>query len=250
MGLLVAVKKTVKGFSLDVSWEIGNEPAVLFGFSGSGKSLTLQLIAGLMKPDCGVIRANGSAWFDSAGHINTTPQQRSLGYVFQDLALFPHMSVRQNILFGAKGVPESETTERYREMMDAFYLNDLERKRPSEISGGQRQRVAFARALMRRPDVLLLDEPFSALDTPLRIEMRSFLKDLRSTFRVPVVLVTHDAVEAATLADSIIVYSEGTIIQRGPAAEVFGNPADDRVRRLVMGQELALSAMCAVYANK
>jgi len=238
MGLVVSVKKAVKGFTLDVSWQIGNELAVLFGFSGSGKSLTLQLIAGLLKPDSGVISASGKTYFDSSLHINAPPQQRSLGYVFQDLALFPHMTVKQNILFGAKGVPKCETTERYREMIDAFYLNDLEKKRPSEISGGQKQRVAFARALLRRPDVLLLDEPFSALDTPLRIEMRTFLKALRSTFQVPVVLVTHDASEAATLADSIIVYSEGSVIQSGTTADVFGSPKDERVERLLMGMSL------------
>jgi len=240
MGLSVCVKKLLKGFSLDVSWSIGDELAVLFGFSGSGKSLTLQLIAGLMKPDSGVITANGKTYFDSAGQINAAPQGRSLGYVFQDLALFPHMTVRQNIMFGAKGVSEHERTERYHEMIEAFYLDALENKRPSEISGGQKQRVAFARALMRRPDVLLLDEPFSALDTPLRIEMRTFLKDLRRTFQVPVVLVTHDAVEAATLADSIVVYSEGSDIQSGTVADVFGNPADERVKRLLLGQEDAL----------
>jgi len=247
MGLLVSVKKAVKGFTLDVSWKIGNELAVLFGFSGSGKSLTLQVIAGLIKPDSGIITVNDSTYFDSARHIDTAPQQRSLGYVFQDLALFPHMTVRQNILFGAKGVPERETAERYREMIDAFYLNTLEKKRPSEISGGQKQRVAFARALMRRPDVLLLDEPFSALDTPLRIEMRAFLKDLRSTFQVPVVLVTHDATEAATLADSIVVYSDGTVIQSGTAADVFGSPTDERVNRLLAGQEHTLLALCAQF---
>jgi len=245
MGLSVSVKKAVKGFALDVAWQIGNELAVLFGFSGSGKSLTLQLIAGLMKPDSGVITANGSIYFDSSRHIDATPQQRSLGYVFQDLALFPHMTVKQNILFGAKGVPKHEAIERYREMIDAFYLNDLEKKRPSEISGGQKQRVAFARALMRRPDVLLLDEPFSALDTPLRIEMRTFLKDLRNTFQVPVVLVTHDASEAATLADSIIVYSEGSVIQSGTAADVFSSPKDERVKRLLTGQEHAIQTLCA-----
>src|SRR5664279_5417992 len=102
MGLTVDVRKRVNGFALDSSWEIGNELAVLFGFSGSGKSLTLQLIAGLMKPDSGVITANGTIYFDGERHVNATPQQRSLGYVFQDLALFPHMTVRQNILFGAK----------------------------------------------------------------------------------------------------------------------------------------------------
>ena len=240
MGLSVCVNKHLKGFSLDVSWAIGDELAVLFGFSGSGKSLTLQLIAGLLKPDSGVITANEKTYFDAERHINAAPQQRSLGYVFQDLALFPHMTVRQNILFGAKGVPEDERNERYRKLTETFYVAALENKRPSEISGGQKQRVAFARALMRRPDVLLLDEPFSALDTPLRIEMRAFLKDLRKTFQVPVVLVTHDAGEAASLADSIIVYSEGSIIQSGSVSDVFGNPADERVKRLLSGQEDAL----------
>ncbi|HMK43375.1 MAG TPA: ATP-binding cassette domain-containing protein [Dissulfurispiraceae bacterium] len=243
MGLSVDIKKQLRGFALDASWSIGDELAVLFGFSGSGKSLTLQLIAGLMKPDSGMIQANGTTYFDSSRLIHLSPQQRSLGYVFQDLALFPHMSVSQNILFGAKGVGVDEKEKRYREMIEAFYLDSLQNKRPSEISGGQRQRVAFARALMRRPDVLLLDEPFSALDTPLRIEMRSFLKDLRGTFRGPVVLVTHDAGEAAALADSIIVYSEGMVIQSGKTEDVFGSPADDRVRRLLYGQEDALRAV-------
>ncbi|HMK61196.1 MAG TPA: ATP-binding cassette domain-containing protein [Dissulfurispiraceae bacterium] len=244
MGLSVCVKKRLKGFSLDVSWEIGDELAVLFGFSGSGKSLTLQLIAGLMKPDSGAIKANGSTYFDSERHINMSPQKRSLGYVFQDLALFPHMTVRQNILFGAKGVAQHEKTERYRELMEAFHVSSIENRRPSEISGGQKQRVAFARALMRRPDVLLLDEPFSALDAPLRIEMREFLKELRSNFQVPVVLVTHDAVEAASLADSIIVYSEGAVVQGGAVTKVFGNPADERVRRLLAGQENIFQSIC------
>jgi molybdate transport system ATP-binding protein len=244
MGLSVCVNKQLKGFSLDVSWAIGDELAVLFGFSGSGKSLTLQLIAGLMKPDSGVITANGTTYFDSGHHINAAPQQRSLGYVFQDLALFPHMTVRQNILFGAKGVAEDERNERYRDLIETFYVATLENKRPSEISGGQKQRVAFARALMRRPDVLLLDEPFSALDTPLRIEMRAFLKDLRKTFHVPIVLVTHDAGEAASLADSIIVYSEGSVIQSGSISDVFSNPADERVKRLLSGQEDALRTFC------
>jgi molybdate transport system ATP-binding protein len=141
-------------------------------------------------------------------------------------------------------VPENERSERYRELTETFYVAAFENKRPSEISGGQKQRVAFARALMRRPDVLLLDEPFSALDTPLRIEMRAFLKDLRKTFQVPVVLVTHDAGEAASLADSIIVYSEGSVIQSGLTTEVFNNPVDERVKRLLAGQEDTLRPFC------
>ena len=153
-----------------------NELAVLFGYSGAGKSLTLQLIAGLLKPDAGRITANGDVLFDSQKRINVPPQRRSLGYVFQDLALFPHMTVRQNIAYGATGLPRGARQERVGEMLEVFHLEDLADKPPAEISGGQKQRVALARALIRRPQALLLDEPFSALDNPLRREMRQFLK--------------------------------------------------------------------------
>jgi molybdate transport system ATP-binding protein len=217
-----------------------DELSVLFGFSGSGKSLTLQLVAGLMKPDSGVVTVNGTTYFDSDHGINIGPQKRSIGYVFQDLALFPHLTVRQNILFGARGVPGHIKAVRCREMTEAFYLNAIEDRYPSEISGGQKQRVAFARALVRRPEVLLLDEPFSSLDTPLRLEMRTFLKDLHREFQIPVIMVTHDAVEAAALADSIVVYSEGSVIERGTATDVFGSPSDERIKRLLAGQEAAL----------
>ena len=199
MGLSVCVNKQLKGFSLNVSWAIGDELAVLFGFSGSGKSLTLQLIAGLMKPDSGVITTNGKACFDSTKNIDIPPQHRSFGYVFQDLALFPHMTVKDNILYGAKGVAKDEGMARLFGMIGSFRLNDLENTFPAEISGGQKQRVAFARAMIRRPGVLLLDEPFSALDNPLRVEMRAFLLQIRKDFDIPVVLVTHDVVEANTM---------------------------------------------------
>ena len=199
MGLTVAVRKRVNGFALDSSWKIGNELAVLFGYSGAGKSLALQLIAGLMKPDSGIITTNGKACFDSTKNIDIPPQHRSFGYVFQDLALFPHMTVKDNILYGAKGVAKDEGMARLFGMIGSFRLNDLENTFPAEISGGQKQRVAFARAMIRRPDVLLLDEPFSALDNPLRVEMRAFLLQIRKDFDIPVVLVTHDVVEANTM---------------------------------------------------
>jgi molybdate transport system ATP-binding protein len=199
MGLTVAVRKRVNGFALDSSWKIGNELAVLFGYSGAGKSLTLQLIAGLMKPDSGVITINRKACFDSTKNVDIPPQHRSFGYVFQDLALFPHMTVKDNILYGAKGVAKDEGMARLFGMIGSFRLNDLENTFPAEISGGQKQRVAFARAMIRRPGVLLLDEPFSALDNPLRVEMRAFLLQIRKDFDIPVVLVTHDVVEANTM---------------------------------------------------
>ena len=199
MGLTVAVRKRVNGFALDSSWKIGNELAVLFGYSGAGKSLTLQLIAGLMKPDSGVITINRKACFDSTKNVDIPPQHRSFGYVFQNLALFPHMTVKDNILYGAKGVAKDEGMARLFGMIGSFRLNDLENTFPAEISGGQKQRVAFARAMIRRPGVLLLDEPFSALDNPLRVEMRAFLLQIRKDFDIPVVLVTHDVVEANTM---------------------------------------------------
>jgi molybdate transport system ATP-binding protein len=238
MGLAVDIKKRVNGFDLDVSWSIGNELAVLFGHSGAGKSLTLRLISGLMRPDSGVIRASGRVCFDHRQNIDVPPQQRSFGYVFQDLALFPHMTVKENILYGAKGVEKAERLERLADMMDRFRIKGTADKLPAEISGGQKQRVALARALIRRPDALLLDEPFSALDIQLRIEMRAFLKQIRMEFSVPVVLVTHDVYEAYTMADTIIVYSNGRVAQTGAPSEVFTGPHAKGVEELTAPKEI------------
>ncbi|MGC2062943.1 MAG: ATP-binding cassette domain-containing protein [Thermodesulfovibrionales bacterium] len=233
MGLQVSLKKTLNGFGLDVDWEIGNELAVLFGFSGAGKSMTLQLIAGLMKPDKGRVSIETAVYFDSSAGTDAPPQDRPFGYVFQDLALFPHMTVIANIIYGAPAVSKTEKMDRAQEMIRAFKLTGLEDRYPHEISGGQRQRVAFARALIRRPQVLLLDEPFSALDHPLRLEMRQFLRELKRDFDIPVVLVTHDLSEALTLADTMIVYSHGRIIQKGTPDAVSNKPVNDEVKRLV-----------------
>ncbi len=175
MGLSLQLRKKVDGFALEVEWAIEEELAVLFGYSGAGKTMTLQMIAGLMKPDQGSIHLGGQVLFDSRAGINVPPQDRSIGYVFQDLALFPHMTVRGNIMYGANGLGKKERREKTREMIEIFHLEGLSEKKPAEISGGQRQRVALARALIRRPKLLLLDEPFSALDHPLRLEMHQYL---------------------------------------------------------------------------
>ncbi len=233
MGLSVRLKKKVNGFGLDVACEIGNELAVLFGCSGSGKSMTLQLIAGLMRPDEGFVRSDNKTYYDSSCGIDTPSQARTFGYVFQDLALFPHMTIMRNILFGAPGAPKKEKLSQAHEMIEAFKLSGLENRYPAEISGGQKQRVAFARALIRRPEVLLLDEPFSALDQPLRTEMRHFLKGIRKRFSIPVVLVTHDFGEVACLAEKVIVYSHGKIAQTGSLEHVMKQPASPDVQMLV-----------------
>ena len=186
-----------------------------------------------MEPDEGHIQLNEQVLFDNKASINLAPQQRSFGYVFQDLALFPHMPVKDNILYGAHGLGRDEREQRTEEMIEQFMLKGLERKFPREISGGQKQRVAFARALIRRPAALLLDEPFSALDNPLRIEMQNFLLQVRRNFSIPVVLVTHDITEALTLADKLIVYVSGKVLQSGTPVEVLNAPASPDVEPLI-----------------
>ncbi len=233
MGLSVTLKKKAGVFSLDVSWEMGNELVVLFGYSGAGKSITLQMIAGLMRPDEGVVRSGERVLFDSLGGIDLSPQKRSFGYVFQDLALFPHMTVRENIRYGATGANTDECKKSIEEMIGAFRLESVATSLPSKLSGGQQQRVAFARALIRKPDVLLLDEPFSALDNPLRLEMGEFLNDVRNKYDIPVVLVTHDIFEAYTMADTIIVYANGRVAQTGTPSEIFNYPASKEVESLI-----------------
>lgn len=233
MGLDGNIVKQVNGFKLEVDWRLNNELAVFFGYSGAGKSLTLQLIAGLMKPDAGWIKANGEVLFDSRKRINVPPQLRSFGYVFQDLALFPHMTVRQNIAYGAIGLNRAKRQQRLEEMLEIFHLAGLAEKPPAEISGGQKQRVALARALIRRPRALLLDEPFSALDNPLRREMRQVLKQIHAEFSIPVILVTHDLLEASTLADTLFIYHGGRIVQRGAPLEVMRQPQTPEVAALV-----------------
>lgn len=235
MGLSARIIKKVKGFELDVEWQIGNEIAVLFGCSGSGKSMTLQCIAGLVKPDEGLIRANGDLFFDHVQKVNVPPEKRPFGYVFQDRVLFPHMTVRGNIAYGARGVPKSEKEEKVNEMIRLFHLRGLEDNFPTEISGGQKQRVALARALIRKPEALLLDEPFSALDVPIRLEMAKLVKEIRSEFQIPIVLVTHDAFEAYTVADRIIVYSGGRTVQTGSPSEIFHFPEGLELERLWKG---------------
>lgn len=214
-GIAVALRAHLPGFELDVRWEIGAELAVLFGPSGAGKSLTLRMIAGLARPDAGRIVAGGRLLLDTAAGAELPPERRSIGFVFQDLALFPHMTVLENVLYGGHGLAGEERRERGARLIRRFGLAGLERRRPGEISGGQRQRVAFARALLRRPAVLLLDEPFSALDAALRRDLGELLREVQREERIPVVLVTHDAAEARALADVAIVYEGGRIAACG-----------------------------------
>jgi len=187
---------------------------VLFGPSGSGKTLTLRAIAGMLSPDKGVIRFNGETLFDSAAGVNVPTRERNVGYVFQDYALFPHLNVRDNIDFGLKGVfgrLDKKSAARVEELMEAFGLTRLAGQKPASLSGGQQQRTALARALAPSPRLLLLDEPFSALDQPLRVMMRDELTRILEHFNIPMIMVTHDSDEAAAFADAVIVYRNGQV---------------------------------------
>lgn len=228
-GLVVMLHAELSGFELDVSWEIGAELAVLFGPSGAGKSLSLRMIAGLAQPQGGRVMAGASILLDTARAVCLPPQRRSIGYVFQDLALFPHMTVLENVLYGGHGLAREERDARARDLICRFGLAALQGRRPGEISGGQKQRVAFARALLRRPAVLLLDEPFSALDTPLRRDMGELLREVQHELKLPTVLVTHDAAEAASLADTVILCDAGRVIQQGAPGEVLALQARPNV---------------------
>jgi molybdate transport system ATP-binding protein len=233
MSLSVTLRKKTGGFLLDVSWEMRNELAVIFGHSGAGKSLTLQMIAGLMEPDEGRICLDGRVFFDSSTGDRLRPQDRMLGYMFQDLALFPHMTALQNIMYGGHGMSKNERKPAAVEMMQRFRIADLQDRRPDRISGGQKQRVALARALMREPRLLLLDEPFSALDTSLRLEMTRLLKEVRQAFDIPVVMITHDLQEARELADRMIIYSAGKVVRCGRPDEIIQHTAPPGQHELV-----------------
>ena len=230
-GLAVSLRTSLPGFDLDVCWEVGAELAVLFGPSGAGKSLTLRMIAGLAQPDAGRVVASKRVLLDTFGGVCLPPQQRSIGFVFQDLALFPHMTVLENVLYGGHGIEKPERLTRAQRLLQRFGLAGLQRRRPGEISGGQRQRVAFARALLRQPSILLLDEPFTALDAPLRRDLGGLLRELQRELMIPVVLVTHDENEAAVLADTVIVCEGGCATQQGRAPEPQAHPVPADAKR-------------------
>ena len=206
---------------------------VLFGPSGSGKTTTLRCIAGLERPDVGWIRWGERTWFDAAHRVFLPPQQRGVGYLFQDYALFPHLNVAGNVRYGITQLSRGEQRRRVAELLDLLRLTGLERRYPKHLSGGQQQRVALARALARRPQVLLLDEPLSALDAPTRDQLRRELRQWLVDLKTPTIMVTHDRVEALALGDQVVVLDQGTVLQSGPVHAVFGRPGDVAVARIV-----------------
>ena len=231
--LEVVLHKRLDGFRLDVAFAAQNELVVLFGPSGAGKSLTLQAIAGTMHPDAGRIVIDNQAVYDSGQQLDLPPQVRRVGYVPQHYALFPHLTAAANIGFGLAHLSRREREQCVREMATLFGLQGLEHRRPRELSGGQQQRVALARALAVQPRLLLLDEPFAALDVSLRESLREELAQVQARTGITVVMVTHDLTDAFALGQRIVVYEAGRVIQQGTREEVFFHPATRHVAELV-----------------
>jgi len=229
----VALRKTLPGFTLDIAWQAGDEVVTLFGPSGAGKSLTLQCLAGLVRPDAGRVVVNGRVFDDLAAGTHLSPQARRLGYVVQGYALFPHLSVADNVGFGLRDRPRAVRRQRTAEVLERLGLAGLADRRPRELSGGQQQRVALGRAIAPDPAVLLLDEPLSALDAPLRRQLRDELRALVVELRRTVVLVTHDLGEAYQLGDRLVLYEGGRVVQAGPKGSVLGQPASETAARLI-----------------
>ncbi len=209
------------------------EILALVGPSGSGKSTILRAIAGSYRPQQGIVRVNGETWLDSADGRRLPPHRRRVGMVFQSYALFPHLTAAQNLMAAMGHVPRAEWRARAERLLALVHLDGLEARRPAELSGGQQQRVAVARALAREPAVLLLDEPFSAVDKATRQRLYREIAELRRVLDMPVVLVTHDLDEALMLADRMVVLSRGRTLQTGTPETVTTRPASPEVARLV-----------------
>ncbi|MGB3810774.1 MAG: molybdenum ABC transporter ATP-binding protein [Parvibaculum sp.] len=231
--LHVAIARRVDAFALDVAFEAGNGVTGIIGPSGSGKSMTLQTIAGLATPDRGRIALDGEAFTDTARGIALAPEQRRIGYVFQDPCLFPHMSVAQNLDYGSKRRSDAGTVSRD-EVIDLLGLEPLLDRHPHRLSGGEAQRVAIGRALLSAPRLILMDEPLSSLDIRRRREIMPFIEALHRRLDLPILYVSHNIDEIVRLADRVVVLHDGKVAASGDVAEVL-NRRD--VQRLILGEQ-------------
>ncbi|HEX8817430.1 MAG TPA: molybdenum ABC transporter ATP-binding protein [Terriglobales bacterium] len=221
-----------RGFTLDLACQIAPGITILFGASGAGKTTLLDCIAGLTMPDHGRVRLGDHVWFDNALNINLTVQRRNVGYVFQDLALFPHLTVEGNLAYGLTALPATEREARIGRILESFRITSLRRRKPRQISGGERQRVALARALVTAPCVLLLDEPLSGLDAPTKSAIIDDLRAWNREHRIPILYVTHNREEVFALGERVLAMESGRIVEQGTPHEVMAAPRQETVAQL------------------
>ena len=240
MSLQVQIKKKLKNFTLEANFEVEQGTLGILGASGCGKSMTLKSIAGLVTPEEGRIVVNGTVFFDSEKKINLSPQKRKVGYLFQNYALFPNMTVEENIMAGLSCIKQ-EKEKKVKEMIALLHLEGLEKQYPNYLSGGQQQRVALARVLAYDPEVILLDEPFSALDSYLKEQLQMQLKEILAYYHKTVLMVSHDRSEIYRLTQNTMTMKEGKILQIGSTKQVFEAPKDPITARLVGCRNLSMA---------
>jgi molybdate transport system permease protein len=262
MSLEVAIEKNVGGFRLAVEFSADRAPLGLLGPSGSGKTMTLRAIAGLETPDRGRIVSNGRVLFDSEQGIDVPPRDRRLGLLFQHYALFPHLTVAENIAFGLRRLPDEERNRRVAQQLAAAHLDGLAERYPATLSGGEQQRVALARALATEPAALLLDEPFSALDTHLRSALERQLRETLASYGGSTLFVSHNLEEAYRVCEKLVVLANGKVAAHGPKEEIFRHPPTlevarvtgcknfSRAHRLADGCVEALDWGCTVHVSQ
>jgi molybdate transport system ATP-binding protein len=233
-GLLleVSLKKSLPEFKLDIAFSVNQEILAILGPSGSGKTMTLQCIAGLMRADKGYIRLNDTILLDSAKGIRLIPQKRRVGFVFQNYALFPHLNVEDNIAYGISHLSKEERKTKVSDLLEKMHISNLGKRYPRQLSAGQQQRVALARAIVPGPEVLLLDEPFSALDSQVKERLELELMNLQHFYQGNILFVTHNLAEGYKLASKIAVYDSGNIVQCDCRNKVIESPASRTVARL------------------
>jgi len=223
--LEVALKQEMPGFTLDVAFEAPAGLTVLFGRSGAGKTSIVNAVAGLSRPQAGRIVADGRVLLDTGAGIWLPPHRRRVGYIFQEGRLFPHMTVRRNLAYGARFAPAHTPREDMARVVEMLGIGALLDRRPGALSGGEKQRVAIGRALLAAPQLILADEPLAALDEARKAEILPYFERLRDEVNVPILYVSHAASEVGRLATSVVALEDGRVLRQGPAAEVLGDPA-------------------------
>ena len=220
--LYVTAKRRTGDFEVDVRFEAKPGITILFGPSGAGKSTTLSMIAGIVRPDTGNIRLGDAPWFDSQAKVDVPIQARKVGFVFQSLALFPHLTAADNVAYGLpRGLSRAQIDERVAAMLERLKVAHVAKRKPPTFSGGEAQRVALARAFAIEPAILLLDEPFSALDRPLRRELHADVRKMVDSMRLPTILITHHPNEARALGDHVVMLQAGKVAGQGSVAEML-----------------------------
>jgi molybdate transport system ATP-binding protein len=238
------------GFELNADFAVGTGVTILFGASGAGKTTLLDCIAGLAEPDRGKIVLGDRVLFDSTSNLNVPARERNIGYVFQDLALFPHLSVSQNVAFGLHHLNATERKQRVTSQLVFLGISHLADRRPAQLSGGERQRVALARALVTRPAVLLLDEPLAALDLPVRMKIADDLRRSVLEHPIPVLYVTHNREEVFSSGEKILVLERGNLIAQGTPHEVLSAPRNETIAQLAGFENIFDVTVGAIHENR